>query len=316
MLLLVLRCIALALLVAAFARPFFERRRPTVSTTGSREVVVLLDRSASMAYADRWGKARAAARKGESRPTPGFFTTTTSPEKGLPQVGQGWKLQLQQKPLSPSAPCPSDQTGPVANPPPGLIEPIFDDQSDIPGPTKSINSANRWAVFVNTAVNRYKPDGVLAMHVSNHYLDLAPVVELGNQGLGKDVWKVVSVNSEPPGFIPVLVDESAVCALAWRPDVIIDARMQKRSQADAVLPPSPLLIGLGPGFKAGVDCHAVIETNRGHDLGRVIWQGQAAPNTNPRMIKPIQKMAKEMPSARPVTRKIKYNSPRGKTNPR
>src|SRR5512146_8712 len=62
-LLLVLRCIALALLVAAFARPFFERQRPTVSTTGSREVVVLLDRSASMAYADRWDKARAAARK-------------------------------------------------------------------------------------------------------------------------------------------------------------------------------------------------------------------------------------------------------------
>ena len=62
-LLLVLRCIALALLVAAFARPFFERQRPAISTTGSREVVVLLDRSASMAYADHWDKARAAARK-------------------------------------------------------------------------------------------------------------------------------------------------------------------------------------------------------------------------------------------------------------
>ena len=62
-LLLVLRCIAIALLVSAFARPFFERRRTAVSTTGAREVVVLLDRSASMAYADRWAKARAAARK-------------------------------------------------------------------------------------------------------------------------------------------------------------------------------------------------------------------------------------------------------------
>ncbi|HSQ31196.1 MAG TPA: BatA domain-containing protein [Gemmatimonadaceae bacterium] len=62
-LLLVLRCIALALLVAAFARPFFERQRPTISTTGAREVVVLLDRSASMGYADHWDKARAAARK-------------------------------------------------------------------------------------------------------------------------------------------------------------------------------------------------------------------------------------------------------------
>jgi len=62
-LLLALRCIALALLVAAFTRPFFERKRPTISTTGAREVVVLLDRSASMAYADHWDKARAAARK-------------------------------------------------------------------------------------------------------------------------------------------------------------------------------------------------------------------------------------------------------------
>ena len=62
-LLLVLRCIAIALLVSAFARPFFERRRPATSTSGAREVVVLLDHSASMAYADRWAKARAAAKK-------------------------------------------------------------------------------------------------------------------------------------------------------------------------------------------------------------------------------------------------------------
>jgi hypothetical protein len=62
-LLLVLRCIAIALLVSAFARPFFERRHPVVATTGAREVVVLLDRSASMGYADRWARARAAARK-------------------------------------------------------------------------------------------------------------------------------------------------------------------------------------------------------------------------------------------------------------
>src|SRR5512143_223705 len=63
LLLLLLRCIALALLVAAFARPFFERRRAGVSTTGAREVVVLLDRSSSMGDANRWGKAKGAARK-------------------------------------------------------------------------------------------------------------------------------------------------------------------------------------------------------------------------------------------------------------
>ena len=42
---------------------------------------------------------------------------------------------------------------------------------------------------------------------------------------------------------------------------------------------APLVIALGPGFEAGHDCHAVIETNRGHSLGRVIWQGAAEPNT-------------------------------------
>ena len=38
-------------------------------------------------------------------------------------------------------------------------------------------------------------------------------------------------------------------------------------------------IGLGPGFEAGVDVHAVVETNRGHHLGRVLWHGSAEPDT-------------------------------------
>jgi hypothetical protein len=63
LLLLLLRCLALALLVAAFARPFFERRHPVISSTGAREVVVLLDRSSSMGYGDRWTRAKDAARK-------------------------------------------------------------------------------------------------------------------------------------------------------------------------------------------------------------------------------------------------------------
>src|SRR5213078_1564914 len=62
LLLLLLRCVALALLVAAFARPFFERRRTALSTDGARELVILLDRSSSMGYADRWNKAKDAAK--------------------------------------------------------------------------------------------------------------------------------------------------------------------------------------------------------------------------------------------------------------
>src|SRR5438477_4579639 len=55
LLLLLLRCLALAMLAAAFARPFFEKHAPTgPATSGAREVVVLLDNSASMGYGDRW----------------------------------------------------------------------------------------------------------------------------------------------------------------------------------------------------------------------------------------------------------------------
>ena len=59
--LLLLRCVAFILLIAAFARPFFEAPTVAAVTSGAREVVILLDRSYSMAYADRWDRARDAA---------------------------------------------------------------------------------------------------------------------------------------------------------------------------------------------------------------------------------------------------------------
>ncbi len=62
------------------------------------------------------------------------------------------------------------------------------------------------------------------------------------------------------------------------PAVVIDARLAKRN-IDTTIDDAPLVIGLGPGFTAGVDCHAVIETQRGHHLGRVLWSGAAAPDT-------------------------------------
>ncbi|HEX3868265.1 MAG TPA: BatA domain-containing protein, partial [Gemmatimonadaceae bacterium] len=62
LLLLILRCVALALLVAAFARPFFDKKHAAITGTGAREVVVLLDQSASMGYANRWSKAKEAAK--------------------------------------------------------------------------------------------------------------------------------------------------------------------------------------------------------------------------------------------------------------
>jgi xanthine dehydrogenase accessory factor len=59
---------------------------------------------------------------------------------------------------------------------------------------------------------------------------------------------------------------------------LVDGRMAKRPP-DLGLQAAPLVIGLGPGFIAGENCHAVVETNRGHNLGRVFWYGSAAPDT-------------------------------------
>ncbi len=72
--------------------------------------------------------------------------------------------------------------------------------------------------------------------------------------------------------VPVLADPECSAAKALHPAVIVDGRMTKR-------PPepfgyvAPLYIGLGPGFAAGENCQAVVETRRGHTLGRVYWQG-------------------------------------------
>jgi xanthine dehydrogenase accessory factor len=78
--------------------------------------------------------------------------------------------------------------------------------------------------------------------------------------------------------IPVLVDPDGEQAYALDYAVVVDARMAKVNLG-TMLRDAPLVIALGPGFTAGVDCHAVIETNRGHRLGRVIWRGAAEPDT-------------------------------------
>ena len=79
------------------------------------------------------------------------------------------------------------------------------------------------------------------------------------------------------GTVPVLVSERMPAFLST-PSVVVDARLAKRN-IDTSIDQAPLVIGLGPGFDAGANVHAVVETNRGHDLGRVIWEGTAAPDT-------------------------------------
>jgi xanthine dehydrogenase accessory factor len=65
---------------------------------------------------------------------------------------------------------------------------------------------------------------------------------------------------------------------ARTPDVVVDAILAKRNLGTRI-GEGGLVVALGPGFEAGQDCHFVIETNRGHDLGRIIAAGPAAPNT-------------------------------------
>ena len=79
-------------------------------------------------------------------------------------------------------------------------------------------------------------------------------------------------------MIPVLVDPECNTRQALQPNILIDAIMAKRNTGthknDA-----PLVVALGPGFTPNVDCHCVIETQRGHHLGRVLWNQGAEPNT-------------------------------------
>ena len=80
------------------------------------------------------------------------------------------------------------------------------------------------------------------------------------------------------GEIPVLVDPGASILPRLRPDALIDAILAKRNLGTR-LSDAPIVVALGPGFTAGVDCHAVVETNRGHNLGRVYYAGSTQADT-------------------------------------
>lgn len=80
------------------------------------------------------------------------------------------------------------------------------------------------------------------------------------------------------GLIPVVVDPEAELRRRLEPAALVDARMRK-TPPELGMDGAPWVIGLGPGFTAGKDCHAVVETNRGHSMGRVVWEGRALPDT-------------------------------------
>ena len=86
----------------------------------------------------------------------------------------------------------------------------------------------------------------------------------------QDVWAAHAV--------PVLVDPAGECIARAKPEVVIDAILAKKNLG-TTRAMAPLTIALGPGFTAGQDVDVVVETKRGHRLGRILREGTAIPNT-------------------------------------
>lgn len=112
-----------------------------------------------------------------------------------------------------------------------------------------------------------------------------------SEAVREGLWRVEDVTAERApdmpgvnavlarGHLAVLVDPEGLFLRTVRPDVVIDGAMAKRNLLGTSMDQAELVIALGPGFTAGVDCHCVVETKRGHGLGRPITSGSAQPNT-------------------------------------
>lgn len=108
-------------------------------------------------------------------------------------------------------------------------------------------------------------------------------VHHGSQEVEGVIAKLVSSPDEiyaawQDGVIPLMVDPETKIKSIIKPDVLIDAIIAKKNLGVKITD-APLVIGLGIGFCAGKDVHVVIETNRGHNLGRVILDGEAEADT-------------------------------------
>lgn len=101
------------------------------------------------------------------------------------------------------------------------------------------------------------------------------------EGVAGRAWSMdglVGLRNFDWSHLPVFPDPDDRLRVHWRPDVIIDARILKRN-LDNAMDQAPLVMGYGPGLEAGLHVHAVVETNRGHDLGRIITRGMATADT-------------------------------------
>ncbi|MEN4013193.1 MAG: selenium-dependent molybdenum cofactor biosynthesis protein YqeB [Bellilinea sp.] len=119
--------------------------------------------------------------------------------------------------------------------------------------------------------------------VVRRYVSFAEAVFSGETMVEEVRAKKISNRTEISRYIqenvvPVLIDPAAECLTWFDADVLVDCRLRK-SPPDLGLNAARMVIGLGPGFIAGVNCHAVVETKRGATLGRVYWRGTSEADT-------------------------------------
>ena len=107
------------------------------------------------------------------------------------------------------------------------------------------------------------------------YLGETSVEDLTGRRVGSPAQALEQAQS---GVIPVLIDPECDSCGELRPVALVDARMRKKPN-ELGIGAAGLVVGLGPGFVAGEDSHAVVETKRGHRLGRVLWDGSAEADT-------------------------------------
>ena len=106
------------------------------------------------------------------------------------------------------------------------------------------------------------------------------------------------------GEVPVLCDPAAAILGELPFDGVVDAILAKRNLGTAITD-APVVLALGPGFTAGVDCHGVVETMRGQNLGRLLTQGSAAPNTGAPAdgaFEPLAAIGQRVEEGQPVAR--------------
>lgn len=109
-----------------------------------------------------------------------------------------------------------------------------------------------------------------AMYTGSQTVEKSTAVRVGSIDACESVWR--------SNQIPILVDPKAYSVKELRPQAVVDAILAKKNFGTTI-DMANITIALGPGFTAGKDVHAVIETVRGHHLGRVIYDGEAQPNT-------------------------------------